>query len=58
MKQEPIPGKPCASLKLVTRDYTKIYDKYITLGPNIVNNYNYKVDDQYDYLKDMNGIAN
>lgn len=54
---EPIPGKTMPSLKLVTRDYTKIYDKFITLGPNIVNNYGYKVDDQYDYLKGMNGTA-
>jgi nitrate reductase alpha subunit len=32
---EPIPGKTMHKMALVERDYTRIYQKYITLGPNI-----------------------
>ncbi|HNB24635.1 MAG TPA: molybdopterin-dependent oxidoreductase, partial [Candidatus Melainabacteria bacterium] len=56
---EPIPGKTMPGMKVVTRDYTKIYDKFISLGPNFRNNglavhgTHYDVDDLYDqYLKD------
>ena len=31
---EPIPGKTMYKFAVVERDYTKIYDKYISLGPN------------------------
>ncbi len=32
---EPIPGKTMQKMVLVERDYTRIYQKYICLGPNI-----------------------
>ncbi len=34
---EPIPGKTMHNLAIVERDYTKIYDKFISLGKNIKN---------------------
>ena len=51
---EAIPGKTMPSLKVVERDYTKIYQKFISLGPNFRNNglsvhgTPYAVDDVYD----------
>ncbi|NCA85477.1 MAG: nitrate reductase subunit alpha [Clostridia bacterium] len=32
---EPIPGKTMHNIVVVERDYTKIYDKFICLGPNM-----------------------
>ncbi len=32
---EPIPGKTFPKITIVERDYTKIYDKLVSLGPNI-----------------------
>ncbi|MBT5072267.1 MAG: nitrate reductase subunit alpha [Kordiimonadaceae bacterium] len=32
---EPIPGKTFPNVKIVTRDYTKILEKYTTFGPNV-----------------------
>ena len=32
---EPIPGKTMHNIVVTERDYTKIYDKYICLGPNM-----------------------
>ncbi|HDO26488.1 MAG TPA: nitrate reductase subunit alpha, partial [Bacteroidetes bacterium] len=34
---EPIPGKTMHNIVVVERDYTKVYDKFIRLGPNIKN---------------------
>ncbi|MAE08433.1 MAG: nitrate reductase subunit alpha [Bacteroidetes bacterium] len=34
---EPIPGKTMHNMVVVDRDYTKIYDKFISLGPNVKN---------------------
>ena len=34
---ELIPGKTMHSIVVVERDYTKIYDKFISLGPNMKN---------------------
>ncbi len=31
---EPIPGKTMPNLAIVERDYTKVYEKFISLGPN------------------------
>lgn len=38
---EPIAGKTFPNVKVVERDYTKIYDKYITFGPNVCNENGY-----------------
>jgi len=35
---EPIPGKTMHKIKLVERDYTRIYQKFISLGKGIANN--------------------
>jgi nitrate reductase alpha subunit len=35
---EAIPGKTMPNLKVVERDYTKIYQKFISLGPNFRDN--------------------
>ncbi|KRG12411.1 nitrate reductase [Virgibacillus soli] len=32
---EPTPGLNLPNIQIVERDYTKIFDKYITLGPNV-----------------------
>ncbi|WP_125709334.1 nitrate reductase subunit alpha [Companilactobacillus zhongbaensis] len=60
---EAIPGKTMPSLSLVERDYTKIYDKFISLGPNArgkvgSNGYSYDVSTEYDELKDILGTYN
>lgn len=49
-----IPGKTTQKISVIERDYTKLYDKYITLGPNIktkglgAHGNHYKCDDFYD----------
>ncbi|MDY0083352.1 MAG: molybdopterin-dependent oxidoreductase, partial [Ignavibacteriaceae bacterium] len=49
-----IPGKTTQKISVVHRDFTKIYDKYISLGPNIktkglgAHGNHYKCDDFYD----------
>ncbi len=52
---EPIPGKTMHNIVTVRRDYTKIYEKYISLGKNIrnnlsVHNLSFKADDFYDSM--------
>lgn len=50
---EPIPGKTMHKLAFVTRDYKDIYNKYISLGPNLLNSQlgahgvSYPADDVY-----------
>lgn len=34
---EPVPGKSMHNMVIVERDYTKIYERFISLGPNIRN---------------------
>lgn len=55
---ELIPGKTMGNIKVIERDYTKVYQKFISLGPNFRNNglglhgVTYPVDDLYDeYLE-------
>ncbi len=54
---EPIPGKTMPHFKIVERDYTAIYDKFITLGKGVQKNgiaahgLRIPVADEYDYLK-------
>ncbi|MBT3210068.1 MAG: nitrate reductase subunit alpha [Bacteroidetes bacterium] len=52
---EPIPGKTMHNLAIVERDYTKIYEKYISLGRNIKNGLGahgnpYQCGDYYDMM--------
>jgi len=57
---EPIPGKTMHKLAIVERDYTKIYDKFVTLGDNIkvtglgAHGNHYECADQYDAMLDSN----
>jgi len=51
-----IPGKTMHKISVVDRDYTKIYDKYITLGKNIrakglgAHGNHYMCEDEYDEM--------
>lgn len=51
---EPVPGKTTHKISVVERDYTKIYDKFISLGPNVktkglgAHGVHYKCEDFYD----------
>ncbi|NQU34304.1 MAG: nitrate reductase subunit alpha [Bacteroidetes bacterium] len=65
---EPIPGKTMHNMVIVDRDYTKIYDKFISLGPNIRNGLgahgnSYQCGDFYDtmledkdHLQEVDGV--
>ena len=53
---EPIPGKTMHKLGVVERDYTKLYDKYITFGEGVRKNglgahgNHYMCEEEYDQL--------
>lgn len=53
---EAIPGKTTHKISIIERDYTKIYDKFISLGPNVktkgmgAHGNHYKCDDFYDNM--------
>ena len=57
---EAIPGKTMHKLAVVDRDYTKIYEKFITLGDNLKNTglgahgNHYSCDDVYDEMVESN----
>ncbi|WP_374724079.1 nitrate reductase subunit alpha [Calidifontibacillus erzurumensis] len=59
---EAIPGKTMPKLTFVERDFTKIYDRFITLGPLVEKNpvgahgISFSVKEQYEELKQLNGI--
>lgn len=59
---EAVPGKTMPNLHIVERDYTKIYDKYITLGPNLAvskigaHGVSFPVKEEYEELKRINGV--
>jgi len=58
---EAIPGKTMPGMTIVERDYTQIYDKYVTLGPLIstgnvgAHGVNFSVKEEYEELKSING---
>ncbi|ANU10615.1 nitrate reductase Z subunit alpha [Planococcus antarcticus DSM 14505] len=58
---EAIPGKTMPNFSIVERDFTKIYDKYITLGPNLsigktgAHGVSFSVAEEYEELKHING---
>ncbi|MCU0371340.1 MAG: nitrate reductase subunit alpha, partial [Bacteroidales bacterium] len=59
---EPVPGKTMHNMVIVERDYTKIFDKYVCLGPNIrkglgAHGSSYSCEDLYEeMLNDMNHV--
>ncbi|EGG35502.1 nitrate reductase subunit alpha [Paenibacillus sp. HGF5] len=58
---EAVPGKTMPNLTVVERDYTKIYDKFVTLGPNLAtgkvgaHGVSFSVAEEYEELKRLNG---
>ncbi|KWX69828.1 nitrate reductase subunit alpha [Paenibacillus jilunlii] len=59
---EAVPGKTMPNLSIVERDYTKIHDKYVSLGPNLVigkagaHGISFSVAEEYEELKRLNGV--
>jgi nitrate reductase alpha subunit len=57
-----VPGKTMPNFSIVERDYTKIYDKYVSLGPNLAtgktgaHGVSFSVADEYEELKKLNGV--
>ena len=53
---EPVPGRTMPHMKMVDRDYTKLYDRFISLGPNVRANgmgahgVKYAIADLYDEI--------
>ncbi|MCC6145513.1 MAG: nitrate reductase subunit alpha [Candidatus Hydrogenedentes bacterium] len=51
---EPVPGKTMPNIKVVERDFTKVYEKFIAFGPNVrsnglaVHGTSYPIEDLYD----------
>lgn len=58
---EPLPGKTMPQIHVVERDYRFIYDKMISLGPNVkrvgANGIDWSVEDEYEQLKNRLGLA-
>lgn len=58
---EAIPGKTMPGMTIVERDFTKVYDKYVTLGPNLAtgkigaHGVNFSVQEEYEEMKAING---
>ena len=58
---EAVPGKTMPAMTIVERDYTQIYDKYVTLGPLVstgtvgAHGVNFSVKEEYEELKSING---
>lgn len=56
-----VPGKTMPGLQIVERDYTEIYNKYVTLGPNLekgkigAHGVSFNVSEEYDMLRSING---
>lgn len=54
---EPVPGKSMHKIVMEERDYTQIYNKYISLGPNVgkkpigAHGVSFMVDDVYEEMK-------
>lgn len=59
---EAVPGKTMPNFSIVERDYTKIHDKYISLGPNLLigktgaHGVSFSVAEEYEELKRLNGV--
>ncbi len=55
-----IPGKTAPNIKIITRDYVNLYNRFISLGPNFRNNgigmhgTTYDVSDMYDRFMEIN----
>jgi nitrate reductase / nitrite oxidoreductase, alpha subunit len=60
---EPIPGKTMPKINVVERDYKRIYDKMISLGPNVKNSpigtkgISWSAEDEYEKLTKVLGTV-
>ncbi|MGC5327574.1 nitrate reductase subunit alpha [Brevibacillus sp. SYSU BS000544] len=59
---EPVPGVNFPRLHIVERDYTKVYDKYISLGPMVKEQIGskgmgWKAEEEYNKLKALIGTS-
>lgn len=58
---EAIPGKTMPAMTVVERDYTQVYDKYVTLGPLLAtgkvgaHGVSFSVAEEYELMKSING---
>ncbi|BEU88096.1 nitrate reductase subunit alpha [Selenomonas sp. TAMA-11512] len=57
---EPIPGKTMPGLQIVDRDYTKVYDKWVALGPNVEkgmksHGFGWESKQDYELIRKRNG---
>ncbi len=58
---EAIPGKTMPAMTIVERDYTQIFDKYVTLGPLLstgkvgAHGVSFSVAEEYELMKSING---
>lgn len=54
---EPVPGKTMPNINVTERDYTDIYNKFVAIGPNVVDkpygdkDLTWGMDEEYEYLK-------
>ena len=61
---EGVPGKTMPNFSIVERDYTQIYDKFVTVGPKLekgkigAHGVSYSVSEEYEELKSMVGTWN
>ena len=58
---EPIPGKTMPNLVKVERDYTKVYEKWIALGPNVekgmgAHGLSWESKEDYEEIRKRNGV--
>lgn len=59
---EPIIGKTMPNFTIIEREYTKIFDKYVSLGPLVEKNkigahgVSFSVAEEYEDIKKINGI--
>ncbi|UNK16250.1 nitrate reductase subunit alpha [Paenibacillus sp. N3/727] len=58
-----IPGKTMPKFVVVERDYTQVYEKMISLGPNVkekpygIKGMNWSAAEEYELLKKVNGVT-
>ncbi|MBR1419494.1 MAG: nitrate reductase subunit alpha [Selenomonadaceae bacterium] len=58
---EPVAGKTMPAIGLIERDYTKIYDKWIALGPNVAKGMaskgmSWQSKQDYEEIRSRNGV--
>jgi nitrate reductase alpha subunit len=60
---EPIPGKTMPNIAIVERDYTKVYDRFIAVGPLVekkpfgAHGWSWSAKEEYEELKEVLGVV-